>query len=123
MSALFRAFDPSRLSALAAASTIMRGNIGDVPPLPLTARDIDLKAPSVVVPAPAIIRPASHAVDECRELALALSRDRDRLRGWDRTFVRELVKWRAEPSLFEVDEIAALAERHYWHIRDGAALC
>lgn len=123
MSAIFRAFDPLRLSALAAAGTIMSGRIGDVPPLPLSSRDIHLPAPSVVLPAPAILRPATHRIDETRLLVLHLYRGREHLAGWDRSFVREMIRWRAEPSAWEADEVAALAERQYWRARDGAALC
>ena len=123
MSAVFgQMFDPSRLVALARANTIM-GGWGSVPDLPLSSRDIDLPAPSVAVPAPAIIRPATHRIDETRQLALHLHRGREHLTGWDRSFVREMIRWRSEPSAWEADQIAVLAEQHYWRIRDGAAPC
>lgn len=76
-------------------------------------------APVVILPAPAIIRPSPRIIDETRALALALHRER--LAGWDRLLVQELIRWRREPSLFEADEVAALAERAFWQARDGAA--
>lgn len=122
MSSFFtRTFDPSRFSALSRAGTILGLSTHEVPPLPLTRADVDLPVPLVLPTMPAIIRPRARALDETRELALALSRDQSRLQGWDRTFVREVVKWRAEPSAFEADEIARLAEQVFWQTSDQAS--
>ena len=85
---------------------------------------IDLPPPpAVVLPTPAILRPSEGVIDETRLLALHLHQGREHLTDWDRIFVRELLKWRCPPSALEADEIAVLAERQYWHQRDGAAPC
>lgn len=119
MSALFsRAFDVSRLGALSRAGTILGLSAHDIPDLPLPRADVDLPAPLVLPSMPAIIRPRARAVDEIRELALHVHRCREDLTSWDRSLVRELIRWRQEPSAWEADEVAVLAERLFWQARD-----
>ena len=99
---------------LIAHQTILGGWFGDAGPV----------APEAVgASEPEVIAAPSPQIAECRSLAMALQRRQADLRGWDRTLVREITRWRRPPSAWEADQVAALAERLHWQGRDGATPC
>ncbi|MGH1571757.1 hypothetical protein ACRAWG_15100 [Methylobacterium sp. P31] len=109
MSALFRAFNPTRLAALTRAGTILGGTFSDLPPLPLSSRDVEL--PPAPAATPISVFDERHIRRHRADVLWARRTGKRFLGPEEWRFLGQLARWKAPLSIAEADRLAMLVDR------------